>query len=268
MVSFPFCKINLGLQVVSKRPDGFHNIETCFYPVPWHDVLEIIPSGNFHFTHSGIPIPDDPEGNLCVRAYTKLKELYDLPPVNMHLHKIIPMGAGLGGGSSDAAHALKTLNTLFSLGLPMQQLSEIASQLGSDCSFFLQNTPMLGSGRGEVLNPIDITLNGKFMVIIKPEIHVSTADAYKGVIPDVPKNSLGDILTGDIKQWKNLLVNDFEESVFSKYPQIKGLKEKLYEKGAWYASMSGSGSSVFGLFDRPVALRDQFKGMSYWSGNL
>ncbi|MEP2668989.1 MAG: 4-(cytidine 5'-diphospho)-2-C-methyl-D-erythritol kinase [Cyclobacteriaceae bacterium] len=268
MVSFPFCKINLGLQVVSKRPDGFHNIETCFYPVPWHDVLEIIPSDNFSFTYSGTPIPDDPDGNLCVRSYNQLKELYDLPPVNIHLHKIIPMGAGLGGGSSDAAHTLKIINTLFSLDLSTQQLSEIAAQLGSDCSFFLQNTPMIGTGRGEVLNPINISLDGKFIVIVKPDIHVSTADAYKGVTPDTSRNSLSDILTGDIKHWKNLLVNDFEESVFSKYPQIKDLKEKLYDGGALYASMSGSGSSVFGLFDSPVALKGQFKGMSYWSGNL
>lgn len=268
MVSFPFCKINLGLKVVSKRADGFHNIETCFYPVPWYDVLEIIPSNSFSFVSSGIPIPEATMGNLCVRAYNKLKDAYDIPPVKMHLHKIIPIGAGLGGGSADAAFTLKSLNTLFSLELPVDKLHEIAAELGSDCSFFLQDHPMMGSGRGEVLNPIDVSLSGKFIVIVKPDIHVSTADAYKGVTPDHSGVPLNNILLGDNNSWKELLHNDFEASVFSQYPQIEKLKKDFYNAGARYASMSGSGSSVYGLFDNPVALKEQFEGAIYWSGNL
>ncbi|MBZ0245529.1 MAG: 4-(cytidine 5'-diphospho)-2-C-methyl-D-erythritol kinase [Cyclobacteriaceae bacterium] len=268
MVSFPFCKINLGLQVISMRSDGFHNIETCFYPVPWHDVLEIIYSEKFSFTRSGISIPDDDMGNLCVLAYNKLKDAYDIPPIKMHLHKIIPMGAGLGGGSADAAFTLKSLNTLFSLELPVHKLHEIAAELGSDCSFFLQDHPMMGSGRGEVLKPIDVSLSGMFIVIVKPDVHVSTQEAYKGVIPDQSRAPLNNILLGDIEAWKDMLHNDFEASIFNKYPQIEKVKKELYNAGARYASMSGSGSSVYGLFDKPVVLKDQFEGAIYWSGNL
>ncbi|GAB1444732.1 MAG: 4-(cytidine 5'-diphospho)-2-C-methyl-D-erythritol kinase [Cyclobacteriaceae bacterium] len=266
MVSFPFCKINLGLRILSKRADGFHNIETCFYPVPWCDVLEIIPSQVFLFTQSGIPITD--AENLCVRAYNKLKETYSLPAVKIHLHKIIPMGAGLGGGSADAAFTLKSLNTLFSLDLSVDKLIEIAAELGSDCSFFLHEKAMMGSGRGEVLRPINISLAGKFVVIVKPDIHVSTADAYKNVRPDASRASLQEILTEDLTSWKSTLVNDFEQSVFMQYPQIQRIKNTLYESGALYASMSGSGSSVYGLFKEPVNLKEKFEGMIYWSGEL
>ena len=268
MVSFPFCKINLGLQVVSRRPDGFHNIETCFYPVPWCDVLEIIPSTDFSFTHTGFSIPNDGTENLCVKAYNKLRDAFDIPPGKIHLHKIIPMGAGLGGGSADAAFTLKSLNTIFSLQLSLEKLSEMAAQLGSDCSFFLHDKAMIGSGRGEVLRPINVSLTGKFMVIVKPDIHVSTADAYKGVAIDKSRAPLKEMLLEGVKNWKNTLVNDFERSVFAQYPQIEQLKVALYGAGAFYASMSGSGSSVYGLFDTPVAIEDQFKGMIYWSGSL
>lgn len=256
------------MQVMSRRADGFHDIETCFYPVPWHDVLEIIPSDNFSFTHSGIPIPDDAAGNLCVQAYRKLQTTFNIPPVKMHLHKIIPMGAGLGGGSADAAFTLKSLNTLFSLQLTLDELSEFAAQLGSDCSFFLNGSAMIGSGRGEVLSPTNVSLSGSFLVIVKPSIHISTADAYKGVVPEESRAPLNEIVQNDVKNWKNKLINDFEGSVFQQHPQIEELKNTLYNAGALYASMSGSGSSVYGLFDNVVALKDQFKGMIYWSGNL
>ncbi len=266
MVSFPFCKINLGLKVLSKRSDGFHNIETCFYPVPWCDVLEIIPSQVFSFSHSGIPITD--KENLCVRAYNKLKEVYELPEVKIHLHKIIPIGAGLGGGSADAAFTLKSLNTIFTLDLSVNKLKEIAAELGSDCSFFLHEKAMMGTSRGEVLNPMNISLAGKFMVIVKPDIHISTAEAYKDVTPDASGTSLEEILMNDIKYWKDTLVNDFEKCVFRQYPQIRTVKDTLYEAGALYASMSGSGSSVYGLFNEPVHLKEKFKRMIYWSGEL
>jgi 4-diphosphocytidyl-2-C-methyl-D-erythritol kinase len=178
------------------------------------------------------------------------------------------MGAGLGGGSADAAFTLKSLNTIFSLQLSSDMLSEMAAQLGSDCSFFLHDKAMMGSGRGEVLSPINVSLSGKFMVIVKPGLHVSTADAYKGVAMDESRTSLREIVLGDVKKWKNTLVNDFERSVFAKYPQIEQLKVAFYDAGAFYASMSGSGSSVYGLFDIPVAIEDKFKGMIYWSGSL
>lgn len=254
---------------MSKRTDGFHNIETCFYPVPWCDVLEIILSNDFSFTNTGIPITNTEEENLCVRAYQNLKEAYNLPAVKIHLHKIIPMGAGLGGGSADAAFTLKLLNTICSLDLSVDKLIEIAAQLGSDCPFFLYERAMIGTGRGEVLSAIDVSLAGKYIVIVKPDIHVSTKDAYRNVTPDASKPSIREILQKeDVKDWKNMLANDFEESVFRQYPEIKRIKEMLYEKGAFYASMSGSGSSVYGLFDGPVHLKERFEGMVYWSNDL
>lgn len=269
MVAFPHCKINLGLRIVDKREDGFHNIETCFYPIPWCDVLEVIPSSTFSFNSTGISIPGDKENNLCVKAYHAMKKKFDLPPVAIHLHKVVPMGAGLGGGSSDAAFTLKILNELFSLNLSAQELTLEATKLGSDCSFFLFQSAMMGTGRGDELSPMNISLAGKFGVIIKPEVHVSTAEAYKNIKPGISDTSIKEILeTSEVKNWKMLLFNDFEASVFGRYPSIKKAKESLYEAGALYACMSGSGSSVFGLFSAPVDLKKRFEGLVYWSGNL
>ena len=183
MVSFPPCKINLGLSVLSKRADGYHNLETCFYPLPWHDVLEVIPAETFLFTSTGNVVEGKPEDNLCVRAYRLLKEEFELDPVNIHLHKIIPSGAGLGGGSSDAAYTLRLLNDIFSLNLDRKTLMEYAARLGSDCAFFIQDSPMLGYRRGEILKEIPLSLNDKFFVVVKPDIHVSTADAFANIIP-------------------------------------------------------------------------------------
>jgi len=235
MVAFPPCKINLGLSIVRKRTDGFHDIETIFYPVPWTDILEVIPSDKFEFTVTGNVIPGKDDDNLCVRAH----KILDAPPAKIHLHKIIPTGAGLGGGSSDAAWTLRLLNDVFELKHSKEELKRYAAQLGSDCAFFIEDAPKLGSGRGEILTPVDIDLKGKFIVIVKPDIHVSTAEAYAGVVPKEARLDVKDMST-----WKN----DFEESVFKKYPLIKSIKESLREAGASYASMSGSGSSVFGIF--------------------
>lgn len=268
MVSFPPCKINLGLSILNKRPDGYHNIETCFYPVPWHDILEVIKSDSFEFTSSGIPIPGSIDDNLCVKAYHLLKKDFDVDPVKIHLHKIIPMGAGLGGGSSDAAHTLLLLNEVFELKLNHDQLHNYASSIGSDCAFFIQDRAMIGSGRGEVLTATDLSLKDKFLVIIKPEIHVSTAEAYAGIVPGVPAVSVTDTIKLPIDVWKDQLMNDFEKTVFRKHPEIKLIKEQLYSAGALYACMSGSGSSVFGIFDRPVSLREQFQPFLYWEGEL
>lgn len=268
MVSFPHCKINLGLHVVAKRTDGFHDIETCFYPVPRTDMLEVIRSSEFSAHYSGIAVPGRAEDNLCIRAYQLLKKDFDLSPVKIHLHKIIPMGAGLGGGSADAAFTLRALNLLFDLNLGAERLRNYAAQLGSDCAFFLEDKPKIGTGRGEILSRVLLDLAGWFLVLIKPDVHVSTAEAYAGIAPAKPEISTQDTLQLPVKQWKDKLVNDFEKTIFKKHPQIQSVKEKLYSRGATYASMSGSGASVFGLFEKPVDLKAEFPAMDYWSGEL
>jgi 4-diphosphocytidyl-2-C-methyl-D-erythritol kinase len=253
---------------VRKRQDGYHDIETCFYSVQWCDVLEIIKSDTFMFSSSGLTIPGSESENLCLKAYQLLKKDFGIGPIHIHLHKVIPMGAGLGGGSSDAAWTLRLLKTVFELNLSDDKLHQYAASLGSDCAYFLQHQPMLGSGRGEVLSPVDIQLKNRYMVILKPEVHVSTADAYAGITPQVPEVSLENILQLPIDQWKNTLVNDFEKTVFKKYPIIKELKEALYGIGARYACMSGSGASVFGIFDSQVSIPEEFKSLTHWSGML
>jgi 4-diphosphocytidyl-2-C-methyl-D-erythritol kinase len=267
MVVFPHCKINLGLQIVSKRDDGYHTINTCFFPIPWTDILEIIKADKFSFSNSGLQIPGNQEDNLCIKAFQLLQREYDLAPVQMHLHKVIPTGAGLGGGSSDAAFALRTLNSIFNLELSTQQLRSYASKLGSDCSFFVEDKPMMGSSRGEILTEVSVSLKGMHLVLVKPEIHVATAEAYAGVKPKLPQVSLPEILSLPIAEWKGMLVNDFEESVFQKYPIIAQIKERMYQKGAIYSSMSGSGASVFGIFDSPIEWESKFEG-AYWAGAL
>ena len=269
MVFFPPCKINLGLRIIEKRSDGFHNIETCFYPVPWTDILEIIPSSAFAFTTSGLQVPGDEQNNLCVKAYRLLASAYDLPPVKIHLHKILPMGAGLGGGSADAAYVLRGLDEVFGLNIQLVKLNEFASRLGSDCAFFLYDKPMIGSGKGEVLSETALTLKGNFIVIVKPEVHISTQSAYSGVTPDNTSPLIRDVIEKTpFTEWKSLLSNDFEKSIFTTYPQLAEIKQRMYDVGAVYASMSGSGSSIFGIFDNKVDLKDRFADCEYWSGKL
>ncbi|MFM8743288.1 MAG: 4-(cytidine 5'-diphospho)-2-C-methyl-D-erythritol kinase [Cytophagales bacterium] len=268
MVSFPPCKINLGLHVLAKRTDGYHDIETCFFPVPWTDVLEIIPSNDFHFSSSGFSIPGEREENLCIKAYKLLRGAHSLPPIKLHLHKILPMGAGLGGGSSDAAHTLRLLNSLFELKLTMAQLRNYASELGSDCSFFIGDEPMLGTGRGEILTPIKVNLCGYQLVLVKPNVHVSTKDAYAGLTPKATAEQIRKILNQPVSDWKHALANDFEPSVFRKFPEIEKIKNRLYELGAVYACMSGSGATVFALFEKPRSLHHEFAGCDYWQGFL
>jgi 4-diphosphocytidyl-2-C-methyl-D-erythritol kinase len=266
MVSFPPCKINLGLRVIGKRSDGYHDLVTCFYPVQWCDILEIIPSDHFSLTVSGLQVPGSGDDNLCVRAYSLLKKDFGLPPVSIHLHKIIPMGAGLGGGSSDAAWTFRLLNRIFNLQLSPGILRQYASQIGSDCAFFVQDLPMLGEGRGEILSEINLKLKGKFLVIVKPDVHISTAAAYAGVKPKHPEGDLKEILEQvPVQQWKYNVKNDFEESVFGKYPVIAEIKETLYKAGALYASMSGSGSAVFGIFQETVAIENVFPNCIYFA---
>ncbi len=248
MIVFPNAKINIGLNVVSKREDGFHNLETIFYPVKLADALEFAEAGDSRLTISGIQIDGAPENNLILKAYQLLKTDFNLPPLQFHLHKIIPFGAGLGGGSSDAAFTLKMLNDYYNLGLSAQQLESYASQIGADCPFFIQNKPTFATGIGNKFHDIELNLSNYEIVILKPNISVSTPEAYKNVIPRNPKFRLTQIIKTPVEDWKNLIVNDLEKSVFAKYPQIAELKQLLYDFGANYASMSGSGSAVFGIF--------------------
>lgn len=267
MVSFPHCKINLGLNITAKRPDGYHELVTCFYPVPWQDVLEIVPGNNFVFSMSGDPVPGAAGENLCVRAYELLRKEYRLPPVAIHLLKVIPVGAGLGGGSSDGAWTLRILNQLFQLALTRQQLANYAAQLGSDCAFFLNDGPMIGRGRGEILSPASVSLKGRFLVLLKPEVHISTADAYSEIQPRIPSTDLRQVLeTRPFTEWTGVLKNDFEDVLFKKFPIIEALHQKLYALGAGYASMSGSGSAVYGIFENEVDLKKEFESVAYWAG--
>jgi 4-diphosphocytidyl-2-C-methyl-D-erythritol kinase len=262
MILFPNCKINLGLHVVSKRTDGFHNIETIFYPVPFYDALEIIRASDdvFDFHATGLAIPGENGHNLCARAFKLLQPAFKLPMVKMHLHKVIPMGAGLGGGSSDGAFTLKLLNQLFDLGQDKEQLMFFARELGSDCSFFIENRPLFAYERGDRFESTQIDLSGLTLLLVFPGLHVSTAEAYSEVVPVKPEKSLKELMKLPVEQWKDLLVNDFERPVFKKRPVIGEIKQKLYDAGALYASMSGSGSAVYGLFSGTPAVGSAFAG--------
>lgn len=252
MLDFPNAKINLGLFITSKRPDGFHNLLSCFYPVKWCDALEILPSEELRFDMTGLPVPGNPESNLCLKAYKLLEKDFNLPPVHMHLHKVIPMGAGLGGGSSDAAFVLKILNKIFDLGLGTEALQNYARQLGSDCAFFIDNRPVLAFDKGDMFEQVSLDLSGYSCVVVYPGLHITTAEAYSKVVPQEPANDIKEVLREDVNTWKHKLQNDFETSLFPAYPQLAELKENLYEAGAAYASMTGSGSAVYGLFKGEV----------------
>lgn len=258
MISFPNCKINLGLHITNKRKDGFHDLETVFFPLPFTDVLEIIPSkkNEVEFVATGISVNAD-ETNLCSKAYNLLKQHFpNLPGINMHLHKVIPLGAGLGGGSADAAFTLQLLNKIFKLEISNEQLINYASQLGSDCPFFIINKLCFATGRGEMLEPINVDLTQYKIVIVNPGIHIDTKWAFSKIIPQKPTISIREIINTPIESWKDVLKNAFEAPLFKEYPEIKKLKEDLYKIGAVYASLSGSGSTVYGIFkqDRHIQL--------------
>jgi 4-diphosphocytidyl-2-C-methyl-D-erythritol kinase len=264
MIYFPNAKVNLGLRVTSRREDGYHDLDTVFFPVPLNDVLEVITQSvttadAVTFTHSGIPIPGDESSNLCIKAYQLLKKDHPtLPPILLHLHKHIPMGAGLGGGSSDGAFMLKLLNDKYKLGLGEDQLQAYALQLGSDCPFFIINQPVQATGRGEIMQPIKCSLSSKTMVLVCPGIHVSTADAFRKITLSPNAPSCDSIVERPIQEWKEKLINDFEAPVFSAFPEIAIIKEKLYDAGAVYASMTGTGSTVYGIFETSPAIKNLF----------
>ncbi len=251
MISFPNCKINLGLSIIGKRTDGYHEISSIIYPIPFEEILEVIPTsgnGQCKFTTTGLSIPGDASNNLCIKAYEVLNSRFNLPSVHIHLHKLLPMGGGLGGGSADAAETIKLLNRLFELQLDTQEMKLFAAQLGSDCPFFIENTPQLATGRGEILSPIAISLKGYHLVLINDGTHVSTKEAYAGVQPKKPNFDLKELPDIPIEDWKHVLVNDFERSVFKSHPHLQRMKDELYDKGAVYAAMSGSGATLYGVY--------------------
>ncbi len=269
MIVYPNAKINIGLNVVEKRPDGYHNLETVFYPIGLQDILEIkvldddnAPECGYKLKVTGTILDGSPEDNLVVRAFKMLKRDFNIPPVSIGLYKHIPTGAGLGGGSSDAAFTIKTLNKRFDLRLTDEQMEDYCTRLGADCPFFIKDTPVFATGIGNEFHPVSFSLKGKHLVLVKPDIFVSTKDAYAKVNvrrPDIP---LPELLAQPLETWKDTVINDFERSVFSKYPEIAAIKDSMYDIGAVYASMSGSGSSVFGIFDEPVENIDEvFSGM-------
>ncbi len=248
MIAFPNAKINLGLFITEKRPDGFHNLETVFLPVKLSDALEIVPSERFEFHTSGLELEIDYKHNLVYKAYSLLKQDFDLPPVKIFLHKKIPFGAGLGGGSSDASFTLKLLNEIFDLQLTENQLLDYSKRLCSDCPFFILNRPAFATGKGDILEPINLDLSSYKIVIVKPHFSISTAEAYKNITPKKPPESLKSLIRHKLTEWRNLITNDFEQTLFEKYPLLREIKESLYEQGALFASLSGSGSAMFGIF--------------------
>lgn len=265
MILYPNAKINIGLKVLNKREDGFHNLETLFYPVELADILEVVESSELKMEQYGIVIPQvagreelmAPEENICIKAYKLLKADFDIPPVEIYLHKNIPVGAGLGGGSSDAAHTILAIDKLYNLNLTNSQMAQYASVLGSDCAFFIYNTPMMGHGRGEILTPFALDSLADYTIkLVHPPVFVSTADAYRGIVPRnilqprLDERALEELLRQPVGKWKESVVNDFETTVFAKYPILEQYKRSLYEEGAVYASMSGSGSTMFGIFEK------------------
>ena len=267
MICFPNAKINLGLHIISKRPDGYHDLETIFYPIGLKDALEIVPSDAelpYRFFSSGIPIDANPQDNLVIKALNLLKSEKSISDIDIYLLKKIPFGAGLGGGSADGAFMMTLLNKTFSLGYTEAQLCAFARRLGADCPFFVSNRPALATGIGDQLETIDLDLNAYRIAIVKPSFGVATRDAYAMVIPHEPEMSLLEIIKRPVTEWKLLLKNDFESSVFNIYPKIGLIKQQLYDMGAIYASMSGSGSSVFAIFDRSIPLRLHFDNCFVW----
>ena len=265
MLTFPNAKINLGLNITEKRPDGYHNLETIFYPVPIEDALEINilneGKGKFRLHQAGLEIEGEAENNLVVKAYKLLDDRFNLPPVDIHLFKHIPSGAGLGGGSADASCMLRLLRDMFSLPLSddglavyAARLETYAAKLGADCAFFIRNRPTYAEGIGNIFSPLPLSLKGYRIWLVKPDIFVSTRDAFAKIKPHHPEMSLKEIAQLPVEEWNGRMVNDFEESVFPQFPTIGEIKEEMYRQGAVYASMSGSGSSVYGLFKEGAVL--------------
>lgn len=270
MIVFPFAKVNMGLNVLHKRTDGFHAIESVLVPIPLYDALEVIIDANVSageavLTHSGIPVPGPAQDDLCLKAVRAIQQHRELPGLRLHLHKVIPTGAGLGGGSSDAAHVLLLLNDLLALGLSPAELCAMAAMLGSDCPFFLEKRPQLAEGRGEELSSVALDLRGNWLVLVNPGIHVSTAEVYRNTAPTGRSMDLRAALAADRASWNSTVLNTMEPYVLQAHPPVAALKRALQEAGAYYAAMSGSGSSVFGLFRTPPSLPTWPEGYRAWA---
>jgi 4-diphosphocytidyl-2-C-methyl-D-erythritol kinase len=272
MVIFPKAKINIGLRVTERRPDGFHNLQTIFYPVSLCDALEfVVPSESSdadNLVVTGLSSICSPEDNLVIKAVKKLREKSGIPFLKLHLHKGIPAGAGLGGGSSDAAYILKHLNRYFNLDKNPEELKEISLSLGSDCPFFIDSIPAYAEGRGDILTPVSPLPDGFHLLLVKPEIVVDTKEAYKNCRPYKGAGDLREYYNRSIKEWRDLIINDFEKSIFSEYPEIEAIKESLYNMGAIYSSMSGSGSSVYGIFNKKPEIPEFLRNRVIYSGEL
>ena len=257
MVAFPNCKINIGLNIINKRPDGFHNLETIFYPINWKDALEVISNKSADtdttYSQTGLVIPGNTADNLCVKAYHLLKQDFPkMSSVKMHLHKALPMGAGLGGGSADAAFALRMLNETFELGLIRQQLINYSLHLGSDCPFFIINKPCYATGRGEILEEVALDLSAYKILLVNPGIHINTGWAFSQLTPGAKSHDLRELIKLPVAQWQDRIDNDFEKPVSAAHPAIAAIKSEMLAEGALYAAMSGSGSTVFGIFEKEL----------------
>jgi len=268
MIFFPNAKINVGLRITARRTDGYHNIETVFYPLKLYDALEFVTreSGGDELVVTGIDTGADIKDNLVMKGLIKLREKHNFPFIRIHLHKAIPAGAGLGGGSSDASFLIKAVSRYFSLGLSCEELKLIALELGSDCPFFIDSQPAFATGRGELLIPVHNFLDGFYLVLMNPGLHVSTKEAYSECIPSNPGTSLKDLINLPVVEWKNLILNDFEDYAFRKYPVIGDIRQALYDSGAVFSLMSGSGSSVFGIFREKPLLPAELRGMVIYEG--
>ncbi len=256
MICFPNAKINIGLNITSRRSDGYHHLETLLYPVKINDALEIIEADKLSFEATGIEIPGFANENLCLRAYDLLKKDYDIPPVKIHLFKNIPIGAGLGGGSADAAFFIKTLNEKFELNLSTYQMQNYCRNLGTDCAFFIENKPVYAFAKGDEFEDIALDLSSYYLVLVMPPVHVSTGEAYRGVVPKQAEISLKDLIKLPVKEWQRNIKNDFEPHILKAHPSIRGVKKALLEAGAIFSLMSGSGASVYGIFENKPDLKN------------
>ena len=272
MIVFPNAKINIGLRITGKRSDGYHNLETLFYPVRLSDALEfIMPDLNISkdiLTVTGIKTGSDPDQNLVMKSLIKLREKHTFPFLKIHLHKIIPIGSGLGGGSSDAACMLKMINRYFGLGINSSDIMSLALEIGSDCPFFIDGVPSLASGRGEILTPVVPVLAGYYLVLINPGVGINTREAYQNCHPEVPSSDLKKLIEHPVKEWKGLIINDFEGFAIKKHPIIGKIKEELYKSNALFSLMSGSGSSVYGIFSEKPKLPPKLRKHIIWEGKL
>jgi 4-diphosphocytidyl-2-C-methyl-D-erythritol kinase len=270
MIVFPTAKINLGLRITGKRNDGYHDIETIFYPVGPYDALEFVtsdkPGNKDILITTGINTGCDPEENLVIKALRKLREKHSFPHLKVHLHKVIPVGAGLGGGSSDSSCLLKAINRRFALNISEQELKDISLELGSDCPFFIKGVPAFATGRGELLRPVDHVLSGFYIVLLNPGLSISTREAYQNCTPGRPSESLIVLITHPITEWRQTILNDFEDFVFKKHSLIGKIKEELYNSGALFCLMSGSGSSVYGIYHEKPELPEKLRNYVIFEG--